>query len=85
MKNDLGETPLHIVARQLQRNNEKQIHNKMYLMKLLLHYDADIHIKNNINQTVKDMFMENGDDYLRKLISTNESNNSSKMITYAYL
>ena len=85
MTNILGETPLHIVARQqLKRNDEKSMHNKsqMYLViRLLLHYGADIYIKNSNNQTVKDMFMENRDDYLKKLISINESNTSSKMIT----
>ena len=84
MKNGLGETPLHIVARQqIKRNNENRIDNKnrMYqVIRLLLHYDADIHIKNNKNQTVTDIFTENGDDYLIKLISTNESNTSSKII-----
>ena len=85
MTNTLGETPLHIVTRQqLKRNDEKSMHNKnqMYLViRLLLQYGADIYIKNSNNQTVKDMVMENRNDYLRKLISINESNTSSKMIT----
>ena len=85
MTNTLGETPLHIVVRQqLKRNDEKSMHNKnqMYLViRLLLHYDADIYIRNSNNQTVKDICMENRDDYLRRLISINESNTSSKMIT----
>ena len=85
MTNSLGETPLHIVAReQLKKNDEKRMHskNQMYiLIRLLLHYGADIFIKDSKNQTVKGISMENRDNYLRKLISINESNTSSKMIT----
>ena len=85
IRNGLGETPLHIVAgRQLKEDNEKKTRNENHmnqLITLMLHYDADINIKDNNNQTAKDTFMEIRDDYLRKLILAHESNTSSKMFT----
>ena len=57
IRNGVGEAPLHIVARQqLKGNNYKRTSNKNQMCSLvrsMLYYDADIHIKNSNNRTVK--------------------------------
>ena len=47
----------------------------------MLHYDADIHIKNNNDESVKDIYMGHKDDYLKEVILINESNTFSKCFT----
>ena len=84
IKNSLGETPLHIVARQqLKGHHEKRTHNRSpnyEIIRLMLHYNADIHMNDSSNKTLKDIFMENKDDRFKTLILTNQFNTSSKMI-----
>ena len=45
IKNHSGETPLHIAAR----------HEMEYIVKLLLHYNAGIHKRNNRNETAMNL------------------------------
>ena len=81
-KNSLGETPLHIVSRQQLKGDEKRTHKESQsyeVIRLMLHYDADRHIKNNSNKNIKDMVMESIDDRFKKLILINEHNTLSKM------
>ena len=48
----------------------------------MLHYDADIHIKNNNDESVKDIYIYMGHkDYLKEVILINESNKFSKCFT----
>ena len=59
VRNSFGETPLHIVATQ-QINEIAEIRTQLRLAKMLhlmLHYDADIHIKNNNDESVKDIYI----------------------------
>ena len=83
VRNSFGETPLHIVATQ-QINEIAEIRTQLRLAKMLhlmLHYDADIHIKNNNDESVKDIYMGHKDDYLKEVILINESNTFSKCFT----
>lgn len=83
VRNSFGETPLHIVATQ-QINEIAEIRTQLRLAKMLhlmLHYDADIHIKNNNDESVKDIYMGHKDDYLKEVILINESSTFSKCFT----
>lgn len=83
-KNSLGETPLHIVAmQQLRGYDENRTHEgsqRFEVIRLMLHYNADIHMKDSSNKTLKDISMENIDDRFKTLIVTNEANTFSKII-----
>ena len=62
MKNYGGDTPLHIAAR----------HEMDYIVKLLLHCNADIHLRNNRNETAMNATKSNLYAHVKKLIKVNE-------------
>ena len=62
MKNYMGETPLHIAAK----------YEMEYIVKLLLHYNADIHVRNNRNETAMNLAKKNLYPHEKKLIMANE-------------
>ena len=62
IKNFDGDTPLHIAAR----------HEMDCIVKLLLHYNADIHLRNNRNETAMNATKSNSYALVKKLIKVNE-------------
>ena len=59
VRNSFGETPLHILATK-QLNEIAEIRTQLRwakMLQLMLHYDADIHIKNNNDESVKDIYI----------------------------
>ena len=59
MRNSFGETPLHILATK-QLNEIAEIRTQLRrakMLHLMLHYDADEHIKNNNDESVKDIYI----------------------------
>ena len=62
IKNYAGETPLHIAAE----------YEMEYIVKLLLHYNADILVTNNRNETAKNLTKNNWYPHVNNLIMVNE-------------
>ena len=59
VRNSFGETPLHILATK-QLNEIAEIRTQLRwakMLHLMLHYDADKHIKNNNDESVKDIYI----------------------------
>ena len=62
IKNHSGDTPLHIAA----------THEMEYIVMLLLHYNADIHVRNDRNKTAMDLTENNVYPHVKNLIWVNE-------------
>ena len=63
IKNHSGDTPLHTATR----------HEMEYIVMLLLHYNADVDLRNNRNETVIDLRKNNFYPHAKNLIMLNES------------
>ena len=70
LQNCVGETPLHIAAR----------HEMDYIVKLLLHYNADVHIANKNDNTALDLTKDNLYSHVKNFIKENEFNSESKYL-----
>ena len=70
LQNCVGETPLHIAAR----------HEMDYIVKLLLHYNADVHITNKNDNTASDLTKDNLYSHIKNFIKVNEFNSKSKYL-----
>ena len=68
LQNDDGETPLHITAR----------YKIDYIVKLLLHYNADVFFKNKENKVALDLTEHNIYEHVKTLIRVNEVNCEGK-------
>ena len=62
IKNHSGDTPLHIAAR----------YEMEYIVMLLLHYNADAHLRNDRNETSKDLTKNHSNPHVKDLITLNE-------------
>ena len=62
IKNHSGDTPLHIAAR----------YETEYIVMLLLHYNADAHLRNDRNETSKDLTKNHSNPHVKDLITLNE-------------
>ena len=63
IKNHAGDTPLHIATR----------YEMEYIVKLLLHYNADIHVSNKRNETAMNSTKNNSYPHVKNLIMVNDS------------
>ena len=68
IKDHSGDTCLHLAAR----------YEMEYIVKLLLHYNADIHLRNNRNETAMNLTKYNSYPHVMKLMQVNEFNSKSK-------
>lgn len=68
LQNDDGETPLRITAR----------YKIDYIVKLLLHYNADVFFKNKENKVALDLTEHNIYEHVKTLIRVNEVNCEGK-------
>ena len=62
IKNHAGDTPLHIATR----------YEMEYIVKLLLHHNADIHVSNNRNETAVNLTKNNSYPHVENLIKVND-------------
>ena len=70
LQNCVGETPLHIAAR----------HEMDYIVKLLLHYNADVHITSKNDKTALDLTKDNLYSHVKSFIIENECNSKRKYL-----
>ena len=68
IKSHSGDTPLHNAAR----------HEMEYIVMLLLHYNADIQLRNNRNETAMYLTKNNSYPHLKELIINNELNSKGE-------
>lgn len=68
LQNDDGETPLHITSR----------YKIDYIVKLLLHYNADVFFKNKENKVALELTEQNIYEHVKTLIRVNEVNCEGK-------
>ena len=68
IKDHSGDTCLHLAAR----------YEMEYIVKLLLHYNADIHLRNNRNETAMNLTKYNSYPHVMKLMQVNEFNSKGK-------
>lgn len=82
MRNNIGETALFIVFRDQQNpcTQEQTNESKRQLVKLLLHYNSEIDIKNRDDETVEDLAGAGTDSYVKELIGNNGTNTNSKTV-----
>ena len=70
LQNCVGETPLHIAAR----------HEMDYIVKLLLHDNADVHITSKNDKTALDLTKDNLYSHVKNFIMENECNSKRKYL-----
>ena len=68
IKNHSGDSCLHIAVR----------YEMEYIVKLLLHYNADIHLRNNRNETVMSLTKCNLYPHVKRLLKVNEFNSKGE-------